>query len=782
MSDRALHGLRVLEIATEIAGPYAGKLFVDAGADAVKVEPETGDPLRTWTYRGSRESGDGALFQYLNAGKRSVCGDASEVAVQSLATLADIIIIDSGTNDEAAARLGALAPHAVIASITPWGRGGPWSGIPANEFTLQAAAGSTGNRGRPEGRPLAAGGRLGEWLGGSFAAVSALAYSRRRAGEFIDVSLLEVMAITMGGLAAVSAQITEGSSLPTRFLELPSVERTADGYVGFCTITAQQFQDFLILIERPDWLDDTELHTSPGRVRRRVAFNAAVHGWTASRTTAEIIDAAVALRIPVAPIGDPESIPSIDQFVARGVFVENPGGFVQPRPPYRIGTDETPEIRPAPQPGEHEGLIGWAPRDQAAKDAPEGLPLDDLTVLDLTAFWAGPSATLLLASLGADVVKLEGVKRPDGMRFAATKPPTTERWWETGAMFISTNSNKRSVTLELSSLEGQRLARDLVRSCDIVIENFSPRVIDNLGLSWAAVTAANPRAVMVRMPAFGLDGPWRDRGGFAQTMEQVSGMAWMTGEPDEAPVIPRGACDPLAGLHGAFAALAAIEVRDATGAGSLVEATMVEAALNIAAPVVIEHSAYGAVITRDGNRDWSVGPQGVYACAAAETWIAISVVSDRDWDALISAIGAPEELLEDPALMTAAGRRSSADLIDRHIEAWTNGRSLVDAVEALRGVGVPCAAVILPSDLLDQPQLQARGFFERVEHPVAGPLRLPGLPFRVAGRSSVGWIRQPAPTMGQHSAAILSTLAGLAPADFDELLDSGISAVRPAGL
>ena len=178
-----------------------------------------------------------------------------------------------------------------------------------------------------------------------------------------------------------------------------------------------------------------------------------------------------------------------------------------------------------------------------------------LRVTDLTAFWAGPVATQFLGALGADVIKVEGVRRPDGMRFSAARPPTWDQWWEWGPVFLCSNNNKRGISIELSTDAGRSIALDLIAASDLVIENFSPRVMENFGLKWDAVSAANPRAVMVRMPAFGLDGPWRDRVGFAQTMEQATGMAWMTGHADGPPLIPRGVCDPIAGLHAVFAAV-----------------------------------------------------------------------------------------------------------------------------------------------------------------------------------------------------------------------------------
>ena len=174
-------------------------------------------------------------------------------------------------------------------------------------------------------------------------------------------------------------------------------------------------------------------------------------------------------------------------------------------------------------------------------------------------------------------------------------------------------------------------------AADAAVENFSPRVMDNLGLVYDELAALNPRLIMVRMPAFGLDGPWRDRVGFAQTMEQLTGMAWLTGFADGPPVIPRGPCDPLAGLHALVALLVALEHRARTGRGQLIEATMVEAALNAAAEMVLEHGAYGTHLARDGNRGPVGAPQNLYACRGDDRWLALAVTSDAQWRALVGA-------------------------------------------------------------------------------------------------------------------------------------------------
>ncbi len=757
-------------------------MLVDAGAAVVKIEPPRGDPMRHWSAR--PDTGAGALFGYLAAGKQSVVGDHGAAEIANLLARADVVITDLAAGWSLADVTTAARPSAVVVAITPFGTTGPYvdSGLQVNEFLLQALCGSIGGRGWPGSEPMQAGGRIGEWFAGAYAAVAAAAAVRTGAGETIDVSLYEAMVIAMGSLGAVSASVLGADqALGLRSLELPSIVPTADGAVGFCTITAQQFQDFLVLIERPDLLDDEELASFAGRVRRRDEFLAMVHDWASTKTTDEIIELATAFRIPVAPIAAPQSITGIDHYVERGVFVTSEDGTTAPRVPYRSAAIPTRTPTAAPALGADNGRVSWL-RDPARPPKPSraALPLNGIRIVDFTAFWAGPFATQVLAALGADVIKIEGVRRPDGMRFAGGPPPGTDQWWEWGPVFQCSNTNKRGISLELGTSQGRTSALHLIAHADLVIENFSPRVMANFELEWDVVHATNPTATMIRMPAFGLDGPWRDRVGFAQTMEQASGMAWMTGPADGPPVIPRGACDPLAGLHAAFAAIAALSIRDRTGTGVHVESTMVEAALNVAAEGVLEYSRNGVEMHRDGNRGPGASPQGVYRCAGDDQWVAIAVLSDDAWPALADLIG-PSELVADATLHDEAGRRRQADELDKLIADWTSQRSVSDAVTRLREHGIGAAPVVPASELLDDEHLAARGFWELVDHPVAGSFKTTGLPFTFASRPR-RWISTPAPLYGQHTREVLTDVLGTSAEDIAALEEVGATSRRPAGL
>jgi crotonobetainyl-CoA:carnitine CoA-transferase CaiB-like acyl-CoA transferase len=378
------------------------------------------------------------------------------------------------------------------------------------------------------------------------------------------------------------------------------------------------------------------------------------------------------------------------------------------------------------------------------------------------------------------VIKVESVTRPDLMRYTSTRPPTEDQWWECGPLFHGANNTKRGITIDLSTDDGRELFLRLVPAADVVLENFSPRVMQQFDLGWKVLHAANPRLVMVRLPAYGLDGPWRDRTGFAQTMEGITGMAWITGWPDGPPLIPRGACDPLAAMHAVFATMLALRDRGTDGDGHLVEMTMIEAALNAAAEQVVEHSATGQLLERDGNHGPLAAPQNVYACDGDEEWVAIAVTTDEQWALLRAEMGDPS-WAADASLATVEGRRAAHATIDEQLSDWCAGQKANELAERLASHGVPAGYVIDARDTVFNPQMTHRGFQEVEDHPVTGPNRLPMVPFRFRSRTAP-WMRGPSPTLGQHNDEVLTELAGLTAEELASLRERGVIGDRPRGL
>ncbi|MEX0664500.1 MAG: CoA transferase [Acidimicrobiia bacterium] len=791
---RGLDGVRVLDLSTELAGAYCTKLLVDAGADVVKLEPPSGDPLRRYSASGSVGADgdeDGALFRYLCTSKSSIVGDLGGTAAR-LAADADLVVETYAPGVVEAGGLGieALARHnraANLVSISPFGRGGPRSGEATSEFLLQAWSGSIYAHGLPGRIPLAVGGRLGEWTAGAYAAlgaVTALANTARTGrGAHVDVSILECLALTLVAYPTLSASFPGGSSKRMVGVMFPSVEPCKDGFVGLFVLTAQQWEMLFAMVERPDLAADADLATIAGRMARDAEVREAIRGWTRKNTVADVVERAALFRVPAAAIGNGQTLPQFEHLVARQVFVANPrGGFLQPRPPFRSNRMPAVSLRAAPRVGQ-DASPGWragqpVTRELTAEQEPR--PLAGVKVLDLTAFWAGPYATLYLASAGAEVLKVESIQRPDPMRFNTSVDPSVPQWYEQGFLYHAANLGKRSITLNLGDPVGQDLLLRLAARCDVVIENFTPRVMEQFGMTYEKFVAARPDTIMVRIPAFGLDGPSRDRSGFATTMEQAAGMAWMTGYEDDAPTVPGGMCDPLTGVHAAYAVLVALEHRRQTGEGQHIEIPMIEIAANVTAEQVAEWSAYGALLGRQGNRGPLAAPQGVYACSGEEEWLAIAVASDAQWAVLVDALGDPR-WAADRELDTVDGRRGSQELIDTELARWCAARTRDDALAVLADAGVPAAPVV-PAARIDQDeQMNARRFWEQVHHPIVGTHAFPGWPFRLSP-GPASWYRAPAPLLGEHTEEVLRRELGLDDDELARLRDQQVIGDRPVGL
>ena len=765
-----LQGIRVIELAGGTSAATAGKILTEAGAEVILVEPPGGAALRYWRASAELDGGEplapgetGALFNCLHASKNGATLDLSAArdiaALEALLAEADLLL-DEGQLAAAGIsprRLLVKYPQLSIIEISDWGEKGPWGGRPATEFTLQAEVGATAYRGYPDRAP--------------FAAVAAMAALRMAPGRRVEVSRFEAMLLSFQPYQYLHGQLEPDTPMPAS-VDVPSIEPARDGWVGLCTITDKQWRNFAEMIGRPDQGDDPTLRTGFMRFQNLEKVQPAIHAWTRRHSVAQIIEEAERRRIPVAPVGDGATVLDMAQFVARESFWLHPDQHRQPRPPYRLGKGCLRRPSSAPLRGARQ--TDWTPR-KATRDRDASLPMQGLRVLDLTAFWAGPIAGACFSLFGAEVIKVESTQHPDGMRFAAGFFPEDKPLWECSPITHGANSGKLGITLDLNDSRGLALIKKLIAKCDVVIENFSPRVMQQFGLDWAQISALNPETVMVRMPAFGLEGPWRDRTGFAMTIEQVSGLAWQTGYPDRSPVVPRGCVDPLGGMHAVIATLAALRLRDAGAGGQLVEVPLAEAGLYAVTEQIAEYTAYGTRLGRHGNRSPHAVPQGVFSCAGGAE-IAISVETDAQWQALAGLLG--NGVQRDMALTTKTGRRAEESRIETAIAQWCESQNTTNAVDALLGAGVPAAILRNVRELQNHPQLRANGFFTRLQHAVAGDLDYPNFPFQIDGHRFP--LRAPAPLLGEHNAQVLGELAGLQNAELEELHAAGVIGTRPA--
>lgn len=767
----ALEGLHVVEIAGDIAGPYCTKLLVDLGAEVTKIEGRSGDPLRRWGPfpGGVSDPNRSGLFEYLNAGKLGATLDLESDALTVGRLIARAHLLVDGMRPGTLARGGldvhalrALNPGLVVVRISDFGQNGPLRDRDATPLTVQAASGWI-NRRDPDRPPVQAGARISEYVAGSYAALGALTALRTQSVDGpveVDVSVLESLLSTLP-YPMLMAEKMRSLGLPanTRSAPMMGIVRAADGWLGINCLTGQHWLDACAMLGLPEY-GEQQIAIMLGGAERAEFFEKA-QPWLSQRAVAEIVELAQAMRIPASPVSDGATALECPQYVERRFFVE--GGdddwaFRRPGAPFRLSKTPVLPPKPAPRLGASADTVATKADSPGpfSADADPAMPFADVKVLDLSTFWAGAYLTCYLGAFGAEIVKVESIQRPDGHRYSGAWAYEGDRWYERSAMWQGTNLNKRDITLDLTSDQGRDLVRRLVRDADVVVENFSPRVIEQFGLDYESLIELKPDVIFVRMPGFGLQGPWRDYVGWALNFEQTSGMAAVTGYSDGPPCTLQGPADPIVGVHAGVALLAALEHRRRTGEGQLIEVAQIEVAACVAAEPVIEYSMTASVQSREGNR--SRGHlQGVYPTAADDAWVALCVRDDADWAKLVEAMGRPD-LYE---------RILAHDEFDAVVADWTRTQPAARVVDALGARHIPAEQVLTPDRMYDLPQLDARGYYEDVEHPVTGPHRYPGWPFRMTPGPSHHHRFAP-PTLGQHNEEILRGL-GLTDDELEEL-------------
>jgi crotonobetainyl-CoA:carnitine CoA-transferase CaiB-like acyl-CoA transferase len=391
-------------------------------------------------------------------------------------------------------------------------------------------------------------------------------------------------------------------------------------------------------------------------------------------------------------------------------------------------------------------------------------PLDGIRVLDFTWVVAGPVTTRILADLGADVIKVE---RKDATDFGDRR----------GGLTGSLMRGKRSVVLDLSKPRGLALARRLAEVSDVVVDNFSARVMTNLGLDYESLRALRPGIICVRMTGFGLTGPQCDYVSYGPTLQALTGYSLLMAEPGKPPAGFGYSYSDLAGGNlGALAVLAALWHRRRTGRGQLVDLAQLEAVASVLGPVLLERAMDGGVSVPRGNasQERPAAPHGVYRCAGHERWLALTVFGDEDWRRFASAIGAPP-WTADPRFASEAGRMAHTAELDRLIGDWALLQDAADAAERLQRAGVAAGLVADAEDLcVRDPQLAARRHFVEVPTPEGGTVRIDGTPFLLS--ETPGRVGGPGPLLGEHTDAVLAELVGLHADEIQALRDAGVVA------
>ncbi len=390
--------------------------------------------------------------------------------------------------------------------------------------------------------------------------------------------------------------------------------------------------------------------------------------------------------------------------------------------------------------------------------------LEGLRIVDCGSFWSVPFCTAYLGWMGAEVIKVESIQNPDHLRFGAF--PWDGPWWETTYYWLGANTNKLGLTLNLNSARGKELFKELVKRSDIVIENYSARVMENFGLTYEVLSEVKPDIIMLRAPAYGTYGPWRDVPSFALALELCQGLAVLTGYPGDKPFFLGGASDVIVGAHLIFIILTALEYRRRTGKGQLVDVSQMEVGASFLGQAIMDYSMnqreWGQ---RMGNRDPAMVPHNVYRCKGEGKLVAIAISSDDEWKAFCQAIGSPK-WTQDERFSTTLERRKHEDELDKLIEEWAIKHNNYKVMDILQKAGVAAGALVDPFDTPDEPQFKERGFYEELTRDIIGTQLFSTWPIRMSKTSTK---LSPPPTLGQHNEYVLGTILGLSKAEIEQL-------------
>jgi benzylsuccinate CoA-transferase BbsF subunit len=393
-------------------------------------------------------------------------------------------------------------------------------------------------------------------------------------------------------------------------------------------------------------------------------------------------------------------------------------------------------------------------------------PLENVRILDFTWAWAGPQATLLLALLGAEVIKVESRRRLDHTRLRSLMTGPTMTSPDHSVIFNDLNVGKLSLALNLSQPEAVEIAKRVAQLCDVVIQNMRPGVMDRLGLGYDDFRAVKPDIIMLSSSAVGSTGPERTYTGYAPTFAAMGGHAYITGYPDGPPMPLSGAVDLRVGTTSAFAILAALHHRARTGKGQHIDLSSTEAVAALIGHVFMDYSMNGRVQTRAGNRDHLMAPHNCYRCRGDNNWVTIAVACDEEWHALRRLVG--DSRLEDERFADAASRRQNQEALDQLIGEWTSRRSQAEVTQTLQKAGVAAMPVLDGPALVQDPHLRARGVLQSLDHPAIGERLTVGPPWRFS--RTPAQISRPGPLLGQHNRYVLGELLGMSGEEIERLV------------
>ena len=793
-----------------VAGPYCTRLLAGFGADVVKIEKPSGDPARRMGPFLNGEPGleRSGLFLYLNNNKRSITLDLkSRVGVaefRELAGNADIVVesFRPGVMDRLGIgyeSLSKLNPGLVMTSISNFGQTGPYRDYRSNHLIAWGMAGGHYIEGAPQSRPVQPGGWITHCFTGLHAAAGtgAALYQRNEAGrgQHVDVSLSESVLLAPSYPAVVYSYLgIIYNRLGKAYL---GIFPCRDGYIGLNVFLLKHWEMMCAFFGMPELTSDPRFETQAGVNTNVEEAREFFYAKVKDRDQAELFQAGNEWSIPFGLIPTTADILRSPQHKVREFFdeVTHPviGKVIMPGAPFKMMGTPWRQRNPAPLLGEHtKDIVGHR---LAAEDAIPGRdegrsssvpsgdtknlgrPLEGIRVTDVTNSWAGPYATQFLAALGAEVIKVETTKWIDPWRGGGAAGRTGP-FWEKSPLFNSVNTNKLGVTLDLTHPSGVKIFKKLVGVSDVVAENYTPRVMQNFGLDYEVLKKVNPGIIMLSMPSHGMTGPWRNYPGYAALFEQVSGLPQLTGYPDGPPKMTDwGFADTIGGVNGRAALIFALLHRQMTGEGQHIDMSQVEACTSLLGDAIVEYSMNGQIRPRRGNRHPEAAPHGYYCCRGDDFWVGIAVTSDQEWRQFCMIIGDPAWTKE-ARFSDCPGRWQNQDELDRLIESWTLQQNHYQVMNVLQKAGVAAGAIPTGPELLADPHLKERGFFQTVDRAEVGPHPYPrATPMIFSGSPEEK--RQPSPLLGEHNRYVLHELLGVSEQEIKSLAEDNVIGNEP---
>ena len=810
-----LEALRVLEYGESAAAAFAARQLGDLGATVTKLEPPGGDALRGQGHvpEGSDAS---SLFAYTSAGKRSVTLDDStaegrETLLRLIAGSDVLVDAHRGSHwRELDVDFDALAGTGrcrLAVSITPFGRFGPHAEWAATHLTAHHAGGEAyffhggiGYERYPDGPPLRVPARIAELDAGAAAAVGMLGWlAGEREPAVIELSWQEV------ALSLCRQDIVKWPN--DRYLDTRALREVAvlgmvecrDGWAEVLPAQQHMWERLIEALDNPDWAHQLG-ETADDRLAHTTELNDLFSLWLREHTKAEVFDLLRSSDVPGGPVRTMGELLECEQLRVRELFHEirlPSGRTVQaPAHPYIVREARGPAWRPGPAGGEApsagadtratlDGLEpGPAPRvapvPKAATAPPGARPLEWLRgkrVLDLTWYQAGPYANMILASFGAEVVKIESRQRPDPFRKSRRHQSVsladlkTDNWIDSGYRFNEDNMGKRSVAIDISQDRGRDLVRRLVADADALIEGFRPGTIERLGLGFDRLLEVNPKLVMVSLSANGATPPDGHMSGYAAVFGATSGLSGLSGYDRSVPAEYRGPLDQRVGTAVAMATLVGLMARERTDGAVHVDVAAQEVGATLVGDQLLEWQLRGCVDEPLGNHHPLDAPHNVYQCLPIEgesAWLALAVESDEQWARLAERI---DDWRLDPR-WDARARKAQEPAIDAAIAAWTRERERDALVDELQQLGIAAAPSSTSRDLYEDEHVRARGIWSAVEHAKMGRLEVLALPWLVNGARIA---LDAAPTLGQDNGYVYGKLLGVDAEQQRELAASGIA-------